>query len=129
MSKARNLARLIVDSGGAVDAGNLTNAVPADGSVTAAKLASGAAASNLGDGSISATMIADGAVSSTKLASGAAASNLGDGSVTAVKLASGAAVSNIGFTPANKAGDTFTGNVNISGAVVATGNVTAYGTV
>ena len=119
MSKARNLARLIVDSGGAVDAGNLTNAVPADGSITAAKLASGAAASNLGDGSITAV----------KLASGAAASNLGDGSVTAVKLASGAAVSNIGFTPANKAGDTFTGNVNISGAVVATGNVTAYGTV
>ena len=81
MSKARNLARLVVDSGGAVDAANLTNAVPADGSITAAK------------------------------------------------LAIGAAVSNIGFTPANKAGDTFTGNVNISGAVVATGNVTAYGTV
>ena len=99
MSKARNLARLIVDSGGAVDAGNLTNAVPADGSITAAKLAIGAAASNLGDGS-----------------------------VTAAKLASGAAVSNIGYTPANKAGDTFTGNVNISGAVVATDNVTAYGT-
>lgn len=110
MSKARNLARLIVDSGGAVDANNLTNAVPADGSITAAKLASGAAASNLGDGAISATMIADGAVN-------------------AAKLASGAAVSNIGFTPANKAGDTFTGNVNISGAIVATGNVTAFGTV
>ena len=81
MSKARNIARLVVDSSGDLDASNLGNAIPADGSITAAK------------------------------------------------LASGAAVSNIGFTPANKAGDTFTGNVNISGAVVATGNVTAYGTV
>jgi len=36
-------------------------------------------------------------------------------------------VSNIGYTPANKAGDTFTGNVNIDGAIVASDNVTAYG--
>lgn len=57
------------------------------------------------------------------------AGSIPNGSITSAKLASGAAVSNIGYTPANKAGDTFTGNVNISGAVVATGNVTAYGTV
>lgn len=40
MSNARNLARVIVDSSGDIAAGNLDNAVPADGSITAAKLAS-----------------------------------------------------------------------------------------
>ena len=35
-----------------------------------------------------------------------------DGSVTAPKLAAGAAVSNIGYTPVNKAGDTMTGAFN-----------------
>jgi hypothetical protein len=54
---------------------------------------------------------------------------LASGAVTSAKLAAGSAVSNIGYTPANKAGDTFTGNVNVSGAFVATGNVTAYGSV
>ena len=39
MSNARNLARVIVDSSGDIAAGNLDNAVPADGSITAAKLA------------------------------------------------------------------------------------------
>ena len=34
-----------------------------------------------------------------------------DGAVSAAKLASGAAVSNIGYTPANKAGDTLTGDL------------------
>lgn len=81
MSNARNLARLIVDASGAVNANNLGNAVPADGSITAAK------------------------------------------------LAAGAAVSNIGYTPANKAGETFTGTVKVSGAVTATGDVTAFGSI
>ncbi len=57
------------------------------------------------------------------------ATNIGDGTITSTKLANGAAVSNIGYTPANLAGATFSGNVNVSGAIVATGNVTAYGTV
>lgn len=48
MSRARDLARLIVNSSGALDSSNLTNAVPADGSITSAKLASGAAKANLG---------------------------------------------------------------------------------
>jgi hypothetical protein len=39
---------------------------------------------------------------------------IADGNVTGAKLASGAAVANIGYTPANKAGDTFTGNVVVS---------------
>ena len=49
--------------------------------------------------------IANGAVTSAKLASAA---------VTASKLASGAAVANIGYTPANLAGDTFTGTVKVN---------------
>lgn len=91
MSNARNLARIIADSSGAIASANLGNAVPADGSITTAKLAAGA--------------------------------------VTAVKIASGAAVSNIGYTPANKAGDTFTGAVGVQGAITSSGNITAYGTV
>jgi hypothetical protein len=43
MGKARDLARVIVDSGGLIAAGNLGNAVPADGSITNAKIASVAA--------------------------------------------------------------------------------------
>jgi hypothetical protein len=42
MSLARNLARLIVDASGNIDASNLDNAVPADGSITEAKLANSA---------------------------------------------------------------------------------------
>jgi len=37
-----------------------------------------------------------------------------DGTVSANKLASGAAVSNIGYTPVNKAGDTMTGELGIN---------------
>lgn len=80
MSNARNLANMITGNY-AIPVGALSNAVPADGSITAAK------------------------------------------------LADGSAVTNIGYTPANKAGDTFTGSVNVSGAIVATDNVTAYGSV
>lgn len=41
-----------------------------------------------------------------------------DGSVTAAKIASGAAVSNIGYTPLNKAGDTMTGNLATPGLTI-----------
>jgi hypothetical protein len=50
--------------------------------------------------------IADGEITEAKLASGA---------VTAAKMASGAAVGNLGYTPVNKAGDTMTGTLNITG--------------
>jgi hypothetical protein len=46
---------------------------------------------------------------------------LANGSVTAAKLAPGAAVGNIGYTPANKAGDTFTGPVAVIGGITSTG--------
>lgn len=39
-----------------------------------------------------------------------------DGTVTGAKLAGGAAITNLGYTPANKAGDTFTGDVILAAA-------------
>ena len=42
MSNARNLARVLADNSGAIAATNLANAVPADGSITTAKLAANA---------------------------------------------------------------------------------------
>jgi hypothetical protein len=42
------------------------------------------------------------------------ASGVEDGEVTAAKLAAGAAVSNIGYTPVNKAGDTMTGTLTLT---------------
>ena len=52
---------------------------------------------------------------------------IANGAVTAAKLAPGAAVSNIGYTPANKAGDTFTGNVGVTGDFFVTGSANANG--
>ena len=43
MSNARNLARVVADTSGAIAATNLANAVPADGSITNAKIVSVAA--------------------------------------------------------------------------------------
>ena len=60
MGKARDLARVIVDSSGLIAAGNLGNAVPADGSITSAKIA---------DGAVVTADIADNAVSASKLLS------------------------------------------------------------
>lgn len=42
MGRSRDLARIIADSSGAIAAANLANAVPADGSITTAKLADAA---------------------------------------------------------------------------------------
>lgn len=44
-----------------------------------------------------------------------------DGEVTAAKLASGAAVSNIGYTPVNKAGDTISGDLEVDGVLYVDG--------
>lgn len=63
---------------------------------------------NLGTGTIDAAELASGSVTTAKIA---------DANVTSGKLASGAAVSNIGYTPANKAGDTFTGYVEVGNTV------------
>jgi hypothetical protein len=56
------------------------------------------------DGSVSTRALEDNSVKTAKIA------NL---AVTAAKLATGAAVSNIGFTPVNKAGDTINGNLAV----------------
>ena len=32
----------------------------------------------------------------------------------------------LGYTPANKAGDSFTGSISVSGTITATGDITAY---
>lgn len=79
MGKSRNIARLVVDATGAVDATNLGNAVPADGSITEAKLASD---------SVTAAKIATGAVGSDEIAAGAVVeADIADGAVTTNKLA------------------------------------------
>lgn len=85
MGKARNIAKLIVDSSGAVDASNLTNAVPADGSITSAKIADGAVATaDIADSAVTTAKIANSAVTIAKLsASGTPGSGnflRGDGS-------------------------------------------------
>ncbi len=63
MSKARDLARVMVDTSGLIAAGNLGNAVPADGSITSAKIA---------DGTIATADLADSAVTNAKIAALAA---------------------------------------------------------
>jgi hypothetical protein len=72
--------------------------------------------------------IADGTITAAKLTDNYL-TGITAGSITNTELASGAAVANVGFTPANIAGATFTGAVNVTGALVATGDVTAYGTI
>ena len=49
------------------------------------------------------------------------------GRVTAgSSMTSGDVTGALGFTPANKAGDSFTGSISVSGSVTATGDITAY---
>lgn len=49
------------------------------------------------------------------------------GRVTAgSSMTSGDVISALGYTPANKAGDSFTGSISVSGSVTATGDITAY---
>ena len=97
---------------------NVTTGKLADLAVTTAKLADLAITTGkLADLAITTAKLADAAVTDTKLGTGVVRTlNLGDAQVTAAKLASGAATGNLGFTPANRAGDTFTGNVGVKSA-------------
>ena len=118
MSNARNLSKLL-NSSGTVDAAKLTDTYMtgiSNGSVTAAMLDT-TYMTGIADGSITASKLVD-----TYLTGIAA------GSITNTELAAGAATANIGYTPANKAGDTFSGNVNVTGAIVTTGDITGFGT-
>ena len=45
---------------------------------------------------------------------------------TGASLASTDVTGALGFTPANKAGDSFTGSISVSGSITATGDITAY---
>jgi hypothetical protein len=85
----------------------------ADGSVTSLKIANGGiAAVDLASDSVTTAKILDANVTADKLASDSVTTaKILNANVTAGKLASGAAVSNIGYTPANKAGDTFTADI------------------
>lgn len=58
--------------------------------VTAAKLATGAAVSNIGTGGIGTNELATSAVTALKIAAGAAVTNIGAGGITATQLASAA---------------------------------------
>lgn len=62
MSNARNLARVLADTSGAIAATNLANAVPADGSITNAKLASGAVTASKVSGALAKANMASGSV-------------------------------------------------------------------
>lgn len=82
---------------------------------------------NIQDGGVETADIKDGAVTNAKIASGVDASKLTTGTLPTARLDTGAAVSNIGYTPVNKAGDTMTGQLNVSGVVQTQGNGTSTG--
>lgn len=73
MSNARNLARVVADTSGAIAATNLANAVPADGSITTAKLAANAVT----DAKIA-------GVSASKLSGALAKANMASGTILQV---------------------------------------------
>jgi len=94
---------LITANSYTISTGEVTTAKILDANVTAAKLASDAVTTaKILDANVTAAKIASDAVTTAKIL---------DANVTAAKLASGAAITNIGYTPANIAGPTFTGTV------------------
>jgi len=96
MGKSRNIARLVVDATGAVDATNLGNAVPADGSITEAKLASNAVTTaKIAAGAVAEADIADSAITTAKIAAGAVVeADIADGAVTTNKLSNSGVTAN-----------------------------------
>lgn len=81
-------------------ASTLAKAIGADGTLNVSDVAGLAAVASSG----SASDLSTGTLPIARIA---------DGAVTAAKLASGAAVSNIGYTPVNKAGDTMSGPLGV----------------
>jgi hypothetical protein len=67
---------------------------------------------DLKDSAVSTAKIADSAITTAKIAdANVTTAKVADSAVTAAKLASTAVTDKLGYTPANKAGDTFTGAV------------------
>lgn len=105
----------VASSGSASDlaTGTLPIARIADGAVANAKLASDLDASKLTAGTLPIARVADGAVVTAKLAdSSIHTGKIADSAVTAAKMHTTAVTDKLGYTPANKAGDTFTGAIH-----------------
>jgi hypothetical protein len=96
-------------------ASNLAKAIGADGTLNVSDVAGLAAVASSG----SASDLSTGTLPIARIA---------DGAVTAAKLASTAVTDKLGFTPANKAGDTFTGNIIVTGSITANSFVSAVPT-
>ena len=85
-------------------------------------------APQLAPNAVTAPALANGAVTNPKLGLGAVfTSNIANGQITAPLLAPGVAVANLGYTPANKAGDTFTGPTAFNASIGVTGDITLGG--
>lgn len=108
----------VASSGSASDlaTGTLPIARIADGTVANAKLASDLDASKLTAGTLPIARVADGAVVTAKLAdSSIHTGKIADSAVTAAKMHTTAVTDKLGYTPANKAGDTFGGPIELNG--------------
>jgi hypothetical protein len=108
LTTAEIAAGTILDSNMA--ANTITAASIANSTITSAQLASGAiSTSNLADGLITTQKIASLAVTAGQIANNTiTAGQIATGTISGDRLAGGAAVTNLGFTPLNKASDSTT---------------------
>lgn len=129
-------------------ASSLARAFGADGTLNTSDVSGLGALAALN--TVGTSQIDDSAITSAKIAAGAIPASddasalttgtlpiarIADGAVTAAKLASGAAVSNIGYTPANISGQTYTGthafdtalNASSNGSATSSGPITRIG--
>lgn len=115
MSRASSLARAI-GSDGTLNVADVAGLAAVASSGSASDLGTGTLPiARIADGAVATAKIADGAITTAKIANDAVVTaDIANGAVTAAKIASGAAVSNIGYTPVNRAGDSLTGDITVS---------------